>query len=165
MITINHFSDAYQQYQHHKISFRLLQDQAFFILGICQNNISSATNPQQITQSYIDWLMHQPEATQDYNEYLGGNVYICETEQDLLQILGCDFDWAEKHHGHWPNVTDIAMSWDVCNYLDEATGDPQWVIFVMCWNNAGGTSYYVPKHLWEKARVTEHLSATKQIPT
>ena len=165
MITINHFNDAHQQYKLHKISFRLLQDQAFIILGTCQHNISTATNPLEITQSDIDWLMQQPEATHDYNEYLGGYVNVCETEQDLMHIQGCDFDWAEKHDGIWPNVTDIAMSWDVCNYLDETTGDPQWIIFVMCWNNAGGPVYYVPKHLWVKARVIEHIAVTNSIPT
>lgn len=165
MITINHFSDANQLYQQHKISFRLLQDQAFIILGICQNNNTAISNPLEITQPDIDWLMQQPEATFDYNQYFGGYVYICETEKDLLQIQGCDFDWAEKHFGIWPNVTEKAMSWDACNYLEEAAGDAQWVIFLMCWNNAVGPSYYVPKHLWTQARVTEHIAATNKILT
>lgn len=165
MIEIFSFNDAIQHYKQHKISFRLLQDQAFIILGICQHNISSAVNPLEITQSDIDWLMQQPEATHDYNDYLGGYVYICETEKDLLQILGCDFDWAEKHFGIWPNVTEKAMSWDICDYLLEATGDPQWVMFLQCWNNAGGPTYYVPKHLWEQARVTEHINATNPTTT
>ena len=165
MIEIHSFSDAHQLYQQQKISFRLLQDQAFIILGICQNNPSSATNPLEITQTDIDWLMQQPEATFDYNQYLGGYVYICEIVKDLMHIQGCDFDWAEKNHGLWPNVTEKAMSWDACNYLVEATGDPQWVIFLMCWNNAGGPNYYVPKHLWESARVTEHIAATISTPT
>jgi hypothetical protein len=160
MIKIHNFSDANRQYQQHKISFRLLQDQAFIILGICQHNSSAISDPLEITQSDIDWLMLQPEVLQDYNEYLGGYVYVCETEKDLLHILGCDFDWAKNHYGNWPNVTDKAMSWDVCNYLDEATGEPQWVVFVMCWNNAGGPCYFVPKHLWGQARVTEHIEAT-----
>ena len=163
MIEILNFSDAHQLYLQYKISLRLLQDQAFIILGICQHTTSSASTPLEITQSDIDWLMQQPEATHDYNEYLGGYVYVCETENDLLQILGCDFDWAEIHFGIWPNVTEKAMSWDACHYLDEAIGDPQWVIFLMCWNNAGGPTYYVSKHLWQQARVTEHIAATNQI--
>jgi hypothetical protein len=104
--------------------------------------------------------MQQPEATQDYNEYLGGYVFLCETELDLLHVLGCDFEWAKAHNGNWPNVTDVAMSWDDCRYLEEVKGDPQWVIFVLCWNNAGGPVYYVPKHLWTQARVNEHIKAT-----
>ena len=160
MIEIHSFSDAHQNYKQHKISFRVLQDQAALILSICQNNQLAISNPQAMTQLDIDWLMQQPEAFQDYNEYLGGYVNVCETDQDLLQIHGCDFDWAQKHNGNWPNVTDFPMSWDVCNYLDETTGDPQWVIFVMCWNNAGGPTYYVPRCLWVKARVIEHIAVT-----
>lgn len=165
MIKIHSFNEAHQHYQQHKMSFRLLQDQAFILLGICQHQTTAITNSLQITEFDIAWLMHQPEATQDYSDYLGGDVYVCETAQDLLQIVGCDLYWASKHNGDWPNVTDIAMAWDVCNYLEESTDDPQWVIFVMCWNNAGGPVYYVPKHLWEQARVIEHIAATNQIAT
>ncbi len=164
MIKIHHFNEAYQQHTKHKISFRLLQDQATFMLGLCQNSHPSVTNPLEVTQADIDWLMQQPEATQDYSDYLGGYVYVCEIADDLLQIKGCDFEWAKTHDGNWPNVTDIAMSWDVCNYLDEARDDPQWVIFLFCWNNAGGPVYYVPNHLWIKARVTEHIKATNPSP-
>ena len=81
MIEILSFSDAHQLYHQHKMSFRLLQDQAFIILGICQNNPSSASNPLAVKQLVIDWLMQQPEATHDYNEYLGGYVHVCETAQ------------------------------------------------------------------------------------
>lgn len=160
MIKIHHFHEAYQYYQQQKISFRLLQDQATILLGLCQHPHASVSNPLEITQADIDWLMQQAEATQDYGDCLGGYVYVCETEQDLLQIHGCNFEWAEEHNGNWPNVTDISMSWDACNYLDEASGDPQWVIFLLCWNNAGGPVYYVPKHLWVQAKVTEHIKAT-----
>lgn len=160
MIKIHHFNEACQHYTQHKISLRLLQDQAAVMLGLCQNPHSSISNAIEITQADIDWLLEQPEAMQDYGDYLGGYVYVCETDEDLLQIHGCDFEWAEAHDGHWPNVTDIAMSWDACNYLDETSGDPQWVIFLLCWNNAGGPVYYVPKHLWQQARVTAHIEAT-----
>ena len=165
MIEILSFNDAQQYYQQHKISLRLLQDQAYIILSICQNNPSSATKPLEITQSDIDWLMQQPEAAFDYNQYLGGYVYVCETVKDLMQIQGCDFNWAEQHHGIWPNVTETAMSWDACDYVVEATGDSQWVMYLQCWNNAGGPTYYVPRHLWETARVTEHIAATNPAPS
>ncbi len=160
MIKIHHFNEAFLHYKQHKINFRLLQDQAAVLLGLCQHIQSSVTNPLEITQADIDSLLLQPEASQDYGYYLGGYVYICESELDLLQILGCNFEWAKMHDGNWPNVTNIAMSWDACHYLDEASGDPQWAIFLLCWNNAGGPVYYVPKHLWVQARVNEHIEAT-----
>ncbi|PKO42908.1 MAG: hypothetical protein CVU29_11300 [Betaproteobacteria bacterium HGW-Betaproteobacteria-22] len=160
MIKMHCFNEAYQLYQQQKMPFRILQDQSAVMLGLCQQQHSQISNPLEITQADIDWLIQQSEAIQDYIDYLGGYVYIFETEADLLQIHGCDFEWAETHNGNWPNVTDIAMSWDACNYLDETIGEPQWVIFLLCWNNAGGPVYYVPKNLWHKARVTEHIEAT-----
>ena len=167
MITIRNFISAYEhyhcieRYQQQSISLRVLQEQAFVMLDVCDKPYPSVTNPVDITQSDIAWLLEQEEATQSYTELLGGNVYICETEVDLLEINGCDFDWAETHDGRWPNVTDLQLSWDVCEYLNEPTGNPHWVIFLLCWNNAGGNIYYVPKHLWVQARVTEHIAATK----
>lgn len=160
MIKMQNFNEACLHYKQHKINFRLLQDQAAVLIGLCKNHHSTVSNPIQITNANIDWLLQQPEATQNYSEFLGGSVFVCETENDLLEIHGCNFEWAEEHNGQWPNVTDIAMSWDACSYLDEASGDPEWVIFLLCWNNSGGPVYYVPKHLWTQARVTEHIEAT-----
>jgi hypothetical protein len=160
MIKMHYFNEACQYYKQNKISFRLLQDQATVMLGLCQNPHTEANNPLEVAQADIDWLLQQSEASLDYADYLGGYVYVCETDEDLLQIQGCDFEWAEANNGNWPNVTDIVMSWDACNYMDEISGDPQWVIFMMYWNDAGGPVYYVPKHLWAKARVTEHIEAS-----
>ncbi|HSI42842.1 MAG TPA: hypothetical protein VK949_00735 [Methylotenera sp.] len=159
MIEIHNFNEAYQEYQLGVVPHRLLQDQTAVMLGICSNPHPSISNAIDITEADIHWLLQQEEAAYCYSEYLGGNVYICETEVDLNQILGCDFKWAETHGG-WPNVTDIPMAWDGCSYLQESAGEPQWVMFLMCWNNAGGPVYYVPKHLWALARILEHIEAT-----
>lgn len=160
MITLQSFEDTYQHYQSNLIPFRLLQEQAFTMLSICNHSNSQATNPLQITCDDIQWLLQQPEAFMNYLTLVGGNAFVCEVESDLLQIKGCHFEWAESHNGEWPNVTDIAMSWDCCCYLAESSGDPQWVMFLLCWNNAGGPVYYVPKHLWPLARVDEHVAAS-----
>ena len=158
MITIHSFNEAQQLYQSGLIPFRLLQEQAQFMLS--QTSYPSIANAYEITNDNIHWLSQQPEATADYSMILGGNFCICECEADLKQITGCDFEWAESH-GSWPNVTDIPMPWDNCCYLQEAIGEPQWVTFLMCWNNAGGSIYYVPKQLWALARVTEHIATTE----
>ena len=159
MITSHNFNEAYQQYQSGLIDYRLLQEQAAVMVGICSNLHPPISNSLEITDEGIHWLLKQDEAGFAYADYLGGNFYVCESEDDLKQIHGCDFEWAEAHGG-WPNVTDMPMSWDNCCYLQEAKGEPQWVLFLMCWNNAGGHVYYVPKHLWTAARVSEHISAT-----
>ncbi len=160
MIEIHNFNEAHQQYISSVIPYHLLQDQAAVMLSICSNPHPTVANALDITNDDINWLLEQDEAAANYAEFLGGNIYVCETEADLLQIQGCDFEWAEKNGG-WPNVTDIAMSWDSCRYLQESTDELQWVIFLMCWNNAGGPVYYVPKHLWSMARVVEHIAATQ----
>ncbi len=160
MITIHNFNEAHQQYQSGIIPYRLLQALAAVMLGICSGPHLTVANALDITNDHINWLLQQDNATANYADFLGGDVFVCEIEADLLQINGCDFEWAETHDGVWPNVTDMAMSWDACNYLDEASGEPEWVMFLLCWNNAGGPVYYVPKQLWQAARVTEHMAAT-----
>lgn len=161
MIEIDNFNEAHQQFQSGLIPYRLLQDQAAVMLGICNNSHPTIANALDITNDDINWLLVQEEASFSYSDYLGGNVYVCEVETDLKKIQGCDFEWAETHGGVWPNVTDIPMSWDSCDYLPESAGEPQWVIFLLCWNNAGGPVYYVPKLLWQAARVIEHIAATE----
>lgn len=160
MIEIHNFNALHQHYKSGLIPYRLLQDQAAVMLGICSNPRPTVANASDITNDDINWLLQQDEAAADYSDFLGGNVYVCEAEADLLKIHGCDFEWAESHGGFWPNVTEMPMSWDSCNYLQEPKGGPQWVIFLLCWNNAGGHIYYVPKHLWQVARVIEHIAAT-----
>ena len=92
----------------------------------------------------------------------GGNVFICENEDDLKQIEGCDFEFAKNNGDRWPNVTELPMSWDCCDYVDsdESTG---WAIFLLCSNNAGGNIYYVPRSLWVAARLEEHMEVHKKL--
>ncbi len=157
MITSHNFNQAYEQYTVGLIPFRLLQDQAAVMIGLCANTHPECSAALAITDPDIQWLLQQPEASLDYSNLLGGAMFVCETTIDLKQIEGCDFAWAESH-GDWPNVTEIPMTWDNCCYLDEVSGEPQWVLFLMCWNNAGGPIYYVPKYLWQIARVSEHIA-------
>ena len=157
MITMHNFNEAHQHFKTGLIPYRLLQEQAQIMLSLTTN--PPMVHAFEINVEHIDWLKKQPDSNNVYSILLGGHFYVCECEEDLKQIKGCDFKWAESHGG-WPNVTDIPMSWDNCCYLQEATGGPQWVTFLMCWNNAGGSVYYVPKHLWDIARVGEHIGMT-----
>ena len=163
MITIPCFIDAYRRYRDGQHPYRLLQDQAAVLIGICRYTHRLIADALEVTDADIDWLLQQPEAAAEYIDLLGGNVYVCEAADDLKQIVGMDMDWAESHGNKWPNVTDLPMAWDSCNFLVEKSGDPQWVMFLLCWNDAGGSSYFVPKHLWQQARVTEHMEATNVV--
>ena len=116
-------------------------------------------NIEEIILDDLDELFQREEKSIDY--WFGGSVNICETEEDLKQVQGCDFEWAEAHNETWPNVTDLPMSWDVCAYCGD-NSDNGWALFVLCTNNAGGPSFYIPQHLWKAARLTEHLAKHKE---
>ena len=163
MITIPCFIGAYRRYRDGEHPYRLLQDQAAVLIGICGNTQRPIADALEVTDADIDWLLQQPEAAAEYADLLGGNVYVCESADDLKQIVGMDMDWAESHGNTWPNVTDLPMSWDSCTYLAEKSGDPEWAMFLLCWNDAGGPVHYVPKHLWQQARVSEHMEATNVV--
>ena len=130
------------------------------LIAICRNTYRLIADALEVTDVDIAWLLKQPEAEQSYADLLGGNVYICETADDLRQIVGMDMDWASTHGNQWPSVIDLPMAWDSCTYLAEKSGDPEWAMFLLCWNDAGGAVYYVPKQLWHAARVVEHMTAT-----
>lgn len=163
MICIQHFNQAYGLYLAKKISFRLLQDQAAVMIGLCDDLHAGVASALEVTETHIQWLKQRQEANWEYNEYLGGEVFICESEEDLQHVVGCDLEWAEEHGNLWPNVMEKPLVWDSCDYLIESSGDPQWVMFLICWNNAGGPVYYVPKPLWAAAKVEEHIALTHQM--
>lgn len=163
MITIHSFTEAHRSWQQGQITLRLVQDQAAVLIGLCRNAQRPIADALEVAYADIDWLLQQPEASQDYADLLGGNVYVCQSEADLKQIVGMDMDWASTHGNQWPNVTDPPMAWDSCTYLAEKSGDPEWTMFLLCWNDAGGPVYYVPKHLWDAARVAEHMAATNAV--
>jgi len=151
VIEINCFKQAFQLYQANRIALPVVQDIAYTLMRACDDippNVHSSTD---INIDNLKWLSGQLSAEFSFNEYLGGNAYICESEADLTSIKAFDQAWADKH-GEWPNVTDQPMVWDVCHTLDS-----EWVVFSYIWSNAGGNVYYVPKSLWKVGRVSEHL--------
>ena len=160
MITIHSFVEAHRSYQDGHQPFRLLQDQALILINCCQTTYRSIPDAFDVTEADIDWALQQAEAGEAYADLFGGDVYICENEADLKQVVGINMDWADTHDGKWPNVTELPMAWDSCTYLMEKSGDPEWVLLLLCWNDAGGPVYYVPKSLWQPARVIEHMAAT-----
>ena len=99
------------------------------------------------------------EESNCFDWIFGGKIHICETKDDLKEVEGIDLEWSDTHDGKWPNVTELAMSWDVAEYAlnDAATG---WAVFLRCSNNAGGPIYMIPKELWDVAKVSEHIKLT-----
>lgn len=162
MIVIHNFNEAYSLYQQNKLPYRLLQDQAIVLIITCPQPGRHVSEALEINTEDIDWLLLQPESEEDYNGFLGGEFYVCQTEVDLKEVVGMDMAFAKAHGERWPDVTDQVMSWDQCRFLDEVSGDPEWAMFLLCWNDAGGNVFYVPKHLWGAAKVAEHVAETER---
>jgi hypothetical protein len=97
----------------------------------------------------------------NFNAIFGGNIFICEFEEDLKQIEGCDFKWADTHDGKWPNITDTLIAWDAGGYVHEASSG--WAFVFMANSNAGGPSFYIPARLWEAARMGEQITFNHDI--
>lgn len=162
MIVITNFTHAYNLFQQGQIPLRLLQEQAMLLINFDSRSNRLIDEAFDITQSDIEWLRHQDEATEDYNGMLGGELYVCQSEIDLKQVVGMDMAFAKTHGNRWPDVTDQVMSWDQCKYLKQKDGSAEWALFLLCWNDAGGNTFYVPEHLWQAANVAEHIAATEQ---
>lgn len=150
MVEINSFKQAFQLYQSSQLSLAVTQHLAFMLMNACDAIPPNFHGYTDINTGNLTWLANQLAAEFSFDEYLGGNVYICEFESDLLAIVAFDQDWADQY-GRWPNVTDKPLVWDLCLVLND-----EWAVFGYCWNNAGGAVYYIPRSLWERARVGEH---------
>ncbi|WP_035383889.1 hypothetical protein [Ferriphaselus sp. R-1] len=162
MIDIHNFTEAHNLHRQGRIPFRLVQDQAMVLLSACPWPGRHIHDAIEIDAHDIDRLLSRPDAAASYADMLGGNFHVCETETDLKQIVGMDMEFAKSHGGRWPNVTDQVMGWDACDYLKEPSGEAQWAFFLLCWNDAGGPVYYIPKQLWLAARIAEHIALTQQ---
>jgi len=99
MIVIPNFVQAHHLYRQGHIPFRLLQEQAMVLIGI--NSGHYVDEAFDMGDSDIEWLLQQPESSEDYNGLLGGEVNVCQTEADLKEIVGMDMEFAETHGNRW----------------------------------------------------------------
>jgi hypothetical protein len=139
--------------------FRIEQEITSVLLGLCDypKDIPLAT---AISQQEIDWLLALPEDI-EFMTYLGGNVFICEAERDLSGVVGMDFEFS-KFHGRWPNCTEAVLGWDDCRYLLNSDGSADYALLFSATNNAGGPSWFIPRHLWQAAQIDEQIKAHQQ---
>jgi hypothetical protein len=132
-----------------KIPFNVLREQAWGCIQCTEdpeyNSIDKITEEEatEVASSYI--------ANESYDSLLGGDVYICEVSEDLQQLTGVDYEFFEEMK-RWPNILDMPLDADICTFVKD---QPDFILFLVCTNNAGGHSFFVPKHLW-----VENLIAT-----
>jgi hypothetical protein len=159
MIEIRSFKEMADLHQSGVVPFRIMQEITSVLLGLCgyPKDIPLAT---AITQQEIDWLLALPEDV-EFMTYLGGNVFLVETEDDLMQVTSMDSEFG-KQHGRWPNVTEAVLSWDDCKYVLNADGTADYALLFAATNDAGGSSWFIPRHLWQAAQIDEQIRAHQQ---
>lgn len=159
MITFKKFSEMFESANCPR---NLLREQAFVLLNCIEDEHTFRfEDATKVTEDAMEWLYLKDKDTDDmdFNGYLGGDVFICEQPDDLKEVEGCDMEFAEANNDRWPNLTDMAMAFDVCDYV---LGEPKFVAALLCWNNAGGPIYYIPEALWTE-NVINSVKLTNEV--
>jgi hypothetical protein len=162
MIRLNDFFETFKLYLEGKIDEIVLKD------IFRTNPFDLLCNPikaKDVTSDFIIKVLISERRnvnikTSIFTYFFGDDIFICETKNDLKEVKGCDFEWAKTHNNRWPDCTDIPMSWDIADYIDN---DPNtgWACLMICWNDAGGSLYYIPKILWSSALIEQHINKSK----
>lgn len=158
MLEYTNFQEMFDDYNKGLVPFCILEETARAVIFMCDLPVESFENLEKLSIKEIEDIAKDLE-TSDYSFEmgLGGNIHLCETSADLLQVKCSNLEW-EEEHGTMPNVTtpNLPIAWDDCNYVNQDI-ETGWAVFLLCTNNAGGPLYYIPKKLWKEARVEEHI--------
>jgi hypothetical protein len=158
MIVAHSLIETHQLHQKGEITFRIVQEIAFVLLGLCGGK--DVANAVDVTDAEIDWLLALPDEI-DFMHYMGGNVHVCETVEDLQQVTGMDFEFSEKH-GRFPDCTEAILPLDDARVLINADGTVDYALLFAATNNAGGPSWFIPRPLFHAAQIDKQIEAHQQ---
>ena len=113
MIELKNFKEVWLGFLSGKVEEPVLLD-----CTRVQSNIENYNIEPTVEVAKILYKNFEDTEENSFSYLVGGNVFICETEEDLEQIEGVDFEFAESNGGRWPNVTDLPMAWDCCDYVN-----------------------------------------------
>jgi hypothetical protein len=160
MIVIQSFKEMAEFHQSGAVPFRIVQEVAYVLLGLCEYVGKDIAEPTALTQQEADWLLAKQEDI-EFMTYLGGNIFIVETEADLSEVIGMDFEFSAKH-GRWPTCCEAVLPLDDARYLLNADGSSDYALLFAATNNAGGPSWFIPQHLWQAAQIDKQIEANHQ---
>lgn len=127
------------------------------------DNVSLSTITSALIVDSLERVQELMDKEEDdgFEGWLGGSIFVCETEEDLKKIESVSFSFWEIE-GRWPNITEDASigHWDICEYIGTP---PTYCLVCLCSNNAGGNMFYVPASLFEAARIEEHIKEYTEV--
>lgn len=94
-------------------------------------------------------LIEWPDCDEFYSDYFGGSFYLIETDEDLTHIKNTKFK----------SILEEADAFDQCEFINE-----QYVLILLCVNNAGGPTYFVHKKFVDKyLTIKDSISLTAKV--
>lgn len=159
MIVIQSFKEIVVMHKSGVMPFRIVQEITAVLLGLCSYT-KNIPEPVGVTQQEIDWMLALSEEI-EFMHYLGGHVFLAETEEDLKQFIGIDPVFASQHGRH-PDCSEEVLALDDARILVNADGTADYALLFAATNNAGGPSWFIPKALWQAAQVDKQIEAHQQ---
>jgi len=93
----------------------------------------------------------------DFDELLGGLVYVVETPEDLKEISTMQ---ENKETGEWRSLFEVPSSYDIAHFVGP---NREYVLIALIVCNEGGPSFFIPKEVYEKCpNVTESIKLTEK---
>jgi|SaaInl4_135m_RNA_FD_contig_121_99253_length_7721_multi_5_in_0_out_0_7 hypothetical protein len=78
-----------------------------------------------------------------FSEFAGGSLNIIETMEDLNEVSTPNMS---NDGENWASIVEIASAFDMCEYILKG----KHVSLMSAWNNAGGATYAIPRHIANK---------------
>lgn len=112
----------------------------------------------KIIQNYIkDILLNYGMSPVDeFEDELGGGFYLCEIPEDLKEVRN-----TRKTNDLVSQFASLRTAADAYDYADWLDEDQTYAAFLMIWNNAGGSTYFIP-HALMNSNAYESITLTQQ---
>jgi hypothetical protein len=95
--------------------------------------------------------------SEDIEADFGGGIFIVESAQELGEIETAS--WSEEH-GRYFSLAEVAAVFDVAEWAEPGG---EYAVFLLITNNAGGNTYFVPRHIAEaNSNATDSILMTEE---
>jgi hypothetical protein len=118
-----------------------------------------------VCQSYNEGVSDVDYIGKDFNSEIGGDFLLVEAYEDLKDIytpIESKLPKAQQSEtcGGWASILETPSSFDVCEWIDE---EKTFVGILLCTNDAGGTTFYVPAEIVSQCpNIEKSIEMTKE---
>ena len=112
----------------------------------------------ELIQNYIKDILisYGIRPDEEFEDELGGGFYLCQSISDLKEVKN-----TRRTNELVPQFASLATAADSYDHADWMDENQTFAAFLMIWNNAGGSTYFIPKPLMNKFAI-ESIALTQQ---